>query len=89
MLGLFFRMFQFKQAADQTAVVTKGLVCHLQRDVKELKRDVGEIWEILKQPKRPVMREVNETRQPSQRYTGASIVSYSSQCFTYAGMFCD
>ena len=89
MLGLFFRMYQFRRAADETAESTKALVCHLQRDVEELKRDVGEIWEILKQPKRPVMREVNETRQPSQIYTGASIVSYSSQCFTYAGMFFD
>ena len=89
MLGLFFRMFQFRRAADQTAEDAKGLVWHLQRDVDQLKRDVGEIWEILKKPKRHVIREVNEIRQPSHIYTGASIVSYSSQCFTYAGMFCD
>ena len=79
----------FSQAANQTAEDAKGLVCPLQSDVEQLKRDVGDIWEILKEPKRHVMREVNEIRQPSQIYTGASIVSYTSQCFTYAGMLCD
>jgi len=62
MLGLFLRMFQFNQAADQTAEATKALLCHSQTDVEQLKRDVGEIWEILRQPKRHVMRDVNEIR---------------------------
>ena len=88
-MGIFSRMFQFSEEADQTAEAAKATVCPLQRDVEQLKRDVGEIWAILKQPKRRVVREVNEMQQPSQTHTGASIVSHSSQCFTYAGMFGD
>ena len=84
-----YRMKQLNQAAGQATEVAKALVCPLQRDVEQLKRDVDEIWDILKYPKRHVMRDMNEIRQPSKTNTSASIISYSSQCFTYAGMFCD
>ena len=67
-------MFQFNQAADQTTEAAKALACPLQRDVEQLKRDVDEIWDILKQPKRHIMRDVNEIRQPSQKNTGALMV---------------
>jgi len=82
-------MIQFNQAAGHTAETAKALVCPLQSDVEQLKRDVSEIWEILKQPKRVVLNKVNEIRPPSQKHTGALIVSYNNKCITYAGMFCD
>ena len=82
-------MIPFNQAADQTSEAAKALVCPLQRDVEQLKRDVGEIWEIIKKRTPHVLREVNEIRQLSQKYTGAFSVSYNNKCFTYAGMFCD
>ena len=81
-------MIRLNQAADQTSETAKAMVCPLQRDVEQLKRDVGEIWEILKQPKRHVLREVDEIQQASHTYTGAFIVSYNNKCFTYAAMFC-
>ena len=71
--SFFFRMIPFNQAADQTSEAAKALVCPLQRDVEQLKRDVGDIWEILKKRKPHGLREVNEIRQPSQKYTGAFI----------------
>ena len=82
-------MLQFNQEADRTSEAAKALVCPLREDVEQLQRDVSEIREILKQDKRHDLREVNEVRPPSQRYTGAFIVSHNNTCFTYAGMFCD
>ena len=82
------RMIRLNQAVDQTSEAAKALVCPLQRDVEQLKRDVSEIREILKQPTRHVLREVNEIQQASHTYTGAFIVSYNNKCFTYAAMFC-
>ena len=79
MIVFFCRMIKFKQAAGQTTEAAKALVCPLQRDVEQLKRDVSEIREILKQRKRHVLREVNEVRPPSRRYTGAFILSYNNK----------
>ena len=89
MFVLFFRMIQFNQAAGQATEAAKALVCPLQREVEQLQRDVSEIREILKQDKRHDLSEVNEGRPPSQKYTGAFIVSHNNKCFTYAGMFCE
>ena len=61
MRGYFvYMMKQLNQAAGQTTEAAKALVCPLQRDVEQLKRDIGEIWEILKQPNRHVMRDMNQ-----------------------------
>ena len=69
--GFFLRMIHLNQAVGQPTEVAKALVCPLQRDVEQLKRDVSEIREILKQSKRHDLRE------------GAFIVSHNNKCFTY------